>query len=727
MFVKQCRFFVVLGLCLACCSAPLQAASLTWLNLLNYQGRLTDAAGNAVSDGTYNITFNLYSVPSGGTSLWTEAQSVTVNKGLFNAVLGSVNSLGSLAGGNFTTDLWLGVTVAGDTEMAPRQQLLPAVYARNAQALQGLLPNNAPNNLVVLDSAGKVPAGLVKGASLSVPLDLNGSSATYDLSVSNTSASPSALALNLSGPNGALAQATDPAGTALWGQSSPSDGASAAGVAGAANNGIGVLAQSVSGVGLSATSQSASNPALFAAGAFPARFVASSAGTSNAAVQASTQAGDQSVNLADRGNKAGLFASVSAVSAYGVSATASSGTGVFGQTGSSNPADSGVTGLNNALGAGFGVQGQGFIGVEGAAIQNNGRGVEGDVPATVTGAFGVLGVNNSATGIGVVGRHLGSGAGIGVRGGSSAGVGAMGVYGTVTGAAAIGVEGFGSASDAFGVIGIQGNAFPGTGASGVYGKTNNLSVGVGVRGEGSQGVYGLSNNQCGVCAYNTNTGGGYGLYANSPGEAILAESTATSGLAYGVYGSTQSEANSSAAGYFAAQGAAGATYGVVASNASSAGYGVYAVGGQHALHGAAGAGGVNVFSDPLNAPSFGFYHSDPGPPSQGVGVYAAENCGDCFGGDFINTAATTGTGAALNVQGRIRVLSSAGTFVAPNGATTFTLNNNYITANCLIFLTVASSTGSVAAVASKSAGSAQIAFTPALAANTTYQFLIIGQ
>ena len=62
--------------------------------LLNYQGVLTDAGGSAVPDGTYEITFRLYNVLSGGTPLWEETQpAVQVTKGIFDVMLGSVMKL----------------------------------------------------------------------------------------------------------------------------------------------------------------------------------------------------------------------------------------------------------------------------------------------------------------------------------------------------------------------------------------------------------------------------------------------------------------------------------------------------------------------------------------------------------------------------------------------------------------------------------------------------------
>ena len=48
------------------------------------QGRLTDAGGNPLDD-TYDLTFRLYDVSSGGTALCEDTDSVSVDNGLFSA------------------------------------------------------------------------------------------------------------------------------------------------------------------------------------------------------------------------------------------------------------------------------------------------------------------------------------------------------------------------------------------------------------------------------------------------------------------------------------------------------------------------------------------------------------------------------------------------------------------------------------------------------------------
>jgi len=98
-------------------------------NLINYQGRLTDASGNLLDGAGYSITFNLYSAASGGTALWTETHpNVTVTKGYFSVLLGSIKPL-ELALFTENPELYLGVTVANDPEMTPRHRLVSVPYA----------------------------------------------------------------------------------------------------------------------------------------------------------------------------------------------------------------------------------------------------------------------------------------------------------------------------------------------------------------------------------------------------------------------------------------------------------------------------------------------------------------------------------------------------------------------------------------------------------------------
>ncbi|HKX73574.1 MAG TPA: hypothetical protein VJM32_06145 [Candidatus Saccharimonadales bacterium] len=154
------RFFVsaVLVAGLAVASAPLQPASAAINEQINYQGRLLDATGAIVPDGTYNMEFKIYqdgtgcvasgSSPCGGTLKWTETRTttnrVTLRNGYFSVQLGEVTAFGSSVDWNQAT-LWLSVNVGGtavspawDGEMLPFRRLAASPYALNAAKVGGL-------------------------------------------------------------------------------------------------------------------------------------------------------------------------------------------------------------------------------------------------------------------------------------------------------------------------------------------------------------------------------------------------------------------------------------------------------------------------------------------------------------------------------------------------------------------------------------------------------------
>ena len=95
---------------------------------INYQGILTQSNGAVVTDGNYNLTFNLYTALANGTKLWSETQSVVVVKGIFSVVLGSVTPI-SLP---FNKQYYLGITVGTGSELTPRIQLTSSAYSFHA-------------------------------------------------------------------------------------------------------------------------------------------------------------------------------------------------------------------------------------------------------------------------------------------------------------------------------------------------------------------------------------------------------------------------------------------------------------------------------------------------------------------------------------------------------------------------------------------------------------------
>jgi hypothetical protein len=96
---------------------------------LAYQATLTDGAGQPVS-GDKTIRFSLYTVETGGTAFWTEAQTLTLVGGRLSAVLGG-NPSNPLDTTLFTGETWIGIKVGADTEM-PRQKFSSVAYAFQA-------------------------------------------------------------------------------------------------------------------------------------------------------------------------------------------------------------------------------------------------------------------------------------------------------------------------------------------------------------------------------------------------------------------------------------------------------------------------------------------------------------------------------------------------------------------------------------------------------------------
>ena len=123
---------------------------------LSFQGRLTDNLGNPKTVAT-NLVFKLYSVSTGGASLWDSGTcSITPDQdGIFSTLLGS--SCGAeIASSVFSenADIWLGVTVATDAEATPRIQIATVAYALNSETLQGFPAGTGTSTIPYIDSSG---------------------------------------------------------------------------------------------------------------------------------------------------------------------------------------------------------------------------------------------------------------------------------------------------------------------------------------------------------------------------------------------------------------------------------------------------------------------------------------------------------------------------------------------------------------------------------------------
>ncbi len=107
--------------------------------LIPFQGKLTDASGQVISDGAIVVQFKMYDAPVGGQAKWNgEVQMLSVNGGLVNTTLGTKASLKNV---DFSSPTYLEITIDAngdnqigpeDPPLLPRQSIIPAVYAVQA-------------------------------------------------------------------------------------------------------------------------------------------------------------------------------------------------------------------------------------------------------------------------------------------------------------------------------------------------------------------------------------------------------------------------------------------------------------------------------------------------------------------------------------------------------------------------------------------------------------------
>ena len=129
---------------------------------MTYQGYLVDGNGDPLGNSAsvnYDVIFRIYDAKSGGTKLWTEQQTVTVNKGYFSVLLGEGSQFNSEANGALSlvfdgadaSDRFIGLTVKGlagvDVEIAPRLRLVTSPYAFTASNARRLTDGSGNANI----------------------------------------------------------------------------------------------------------------------------------------------------------------------------------------------------------------------------------------------------------------------------------------------------------------------------------------------------------------------------------------------------------------------------------------------------------------------------------------------------------------------------------------------------------------------------------------------------
>ena len=132
---------------------PAAGASSSPPEIMSYQGYLLDENGAELgldSPVNYDVAFTIYDAPTGGTSIWTETQTVTVDKGYFSVELGSVSqttSLSSVFSGSNASDRYIEIKILDlNFVVTPRLRLLPSPYAFLAdKAMEVVSLNGQPS------------------------------------------------------------------------------------------------------------------------------------------------------------------------------------------------------------------------------------------------------------------------------------------------------------------------------------------------------------------------------------------------------------------------------------------------------------------------------------------------------------------------------------------------------------------------------------------------------
>ncbi len=143
--------------------AGLAAAQGSTPAFIQYQGRITDPAGQPITVVGLTLRFNLYNQPTGGAALYSELQSMDVTDGLVSTLVGSVTPL-PINIFEQNDELYLGVTIGNDAEAVPRYPLVSVPYAFKARTSieaedvsgQDINPGSVTvGGMTVIDSSGK--------------------------------------------------------------------------------------------------------------------------------------------------------------------------------------------------------------------------------------------------------------------------------------------------------------------------------------------------------------------------------------------------------------------------------------------------------------------------------------------------------------------------------------------------------------------------------------------
>ena len=108
----------------------------------NFQGRLVEPSTDDPLDGSFDMVFricdHLTNPCTGGSKLWEELQTMSIDNGIFEAVFGSVVAIDSSV---FSGPAYLEIEVETEA-LSPRQEIVPQPLALRASIADGLEPGD---------------------------------------------------------------------------------------------------------------------------------------------------------------------------------------------------------------------------------------------------------------------------------------------------------------------------------------------------------------------------------------------------------------------------------------------------------------------------------------------------------------------------------------------------------------------------------------------------------
>jgi hypothetical protein len=232
-----CLEFVLLMALAPCASASAG-------DVLEYKGKLSDAATRASSNGLHDFLFSLYDATEGGKLLWQESdEAVPVRDGSYSVMLGSKSPL-DLPDGRY----WLETAINGET-LAPRSAFTLGESARTDCTVTGNFFVDGREGIGTTTPQSKlgVAGGAVIGASYASTSAAPSDGLLVQGYVGIGTTTPNRM-LHVVAPNSGIAirgESTGPAGTGVEGAADT--GVSSIGVYGFAPEGAGVQGRSDSG------------------------------------------------------------------------------------------------------------------------------------------------------------------------------------------------------------------------------------------------------------------------------------------------------------------------------------------------------------------------------------------------------------------------------------------------------------------------------------------------